>query len=206
MKITMTGLEDVRAVLEPELFQRAFRATVNDMIKKGRTKTSTTIREKYTVKAAVLKSHMSMQLVSPAKPTGWIRVDGPTMALTSFAGTRQTATGVSVKIKKDGPRKVIKHAFIATVAKQKAGGAVSESTVAFQRDWRRHNPTAAVGSRVSKPWAALPRQYRYPVHHVSTIGPVGMFNQQYVDQVVQAMVDAEAQKDFERNYAFYASK
>ena len=185
--IEIRGLQVALATLDPQLVRRASVRTINDIVKKSRTTTTTEIRKNYTVKAAILKKHMTIQFATNSGRPGKLIVKGGRFALTSFEKTtwKPSFKGVSVKIKRDGGRYQIHHSFLATVTKGPAKG----QTWAFER-------IKKGGKRV----------WRTPIRHVTTLGPVEMFTQDRVDATVQALVDAEWPTGFRRNYADYASK
>jgi len=184
-RIELRGLNEALATLDPAIALKASVRTINELIKQSRTATSNEIRKNYTVKAAQLKKHMKTHLMSASGKPGKLVVTGNRFALTSFAATRQVKAGVSVKIKQIGSRKTIKHTFLTTVTKGPASG----TKLAFERVVRG-------GKRVG----------RLPIQHVTSLGPVAMFNQDRVDDVVQSLVDDKWDPVFRRNYAYYASR
>lgn len=88
-----------------------------------------------------------------AKISGNLSFKGKPVSLPTFKGTRQTAKGVSVQIKKDNPRWVWRHAFIRIVKNSKQA-------------WYRPTPPVR-SSRLYKVWkrsdkyGVLPHKYRY---------------------------------------------
>lgn len=87
--------------------------------------------------------------------TGRITSKGKPLGLCSFKGTAQRKKGVSVKIKVGGPRKTIKHAFIARTKHKRVAGEVEAKNVFFRVYKGLRQPV-----RKGFPYGALPDVYR----------------------------------------------
>lgn len=95
-------------------------------------------------------------------PNAALTARGRPVGLASFTGTRQTAKGVSVKVKK--MRAVLKHAFLATTK----GGAQN----VFWRAFKGPRAKGPVGRASKWPfqrlvYAALPKKFRLPVDRLA---------------------------------------
>jgi len=80
-----------------------------------KTEASRTIREELNLKAGAVSKSIHVGRASAGSPEASIRIAGKQVPLIGFIGTRQVRKGVSVKVKRSGSRKVIAHAFIATM-------------------------------------------------------------------------------------------
>jgi len=96
---------------------------------------------------------------------GSVRAKGVPVGLMSFSGTKAVKTGVSVKVKKGGARKILKHAFIG---KTRKGVKVEVGPVQMIQNvfWREYS-----GARKpfdpSFPYGRLPKHKRLPVERLS---------------------------------------
>lgn len=125
------GLDALIRTLDPRLVERAHVRATNRSLTKGRTDWSREIRKDYVVKAGdVKRSSRLLRLKAGARRAG-LELEGPSLPLKAFS-PRRTAQGVSVKIRKRDPRKVVKGAFIV----DSAGGHV------FQRSGAARLPIA----------------------------------------------------------------
>lgn len=194
--VDLRGLEAARAVVDPEIHRKAWRRTVNDLTRRSNTATAKQIRQRYTVKARELKRKTRVQLLTGSSETASIRVEGKRMGLLAFAGTRQVKAGVSVQIRRGGPRKVIPHAWID-----------AEKRNAWRRRWRRLHPDAPPApARPPAQYGRLPRVYRLPVERVTSLGPAEMFDHPNVYDEVEAVIDRDGHALYDRHYAYYAGQ
>ena len=106
---------------------------------------------------SILKAH-TMKLAAGFYSTGKPK------RLTSFSGTRQTKKGVSVKIRRDRPRKLLKHAFIATPKHiKRSTKAEGRGKQVFRRRYK--GPRKKV--RVGFSYGRLPVPYRYEIERLT---------------------------------------
>lgn len=132
-------------------FQKALmnagRSTVNKMLIQGRNAAQRKIRVIYNIKAKTLKDYTIMRRATNRVPEGMIIIKGRKLPLIAF-GARQVKRGTTVKVKKAGGRKLIRHAFIAEMPSGKV------------HVWMRRGPT------------------RLPIEGKFTISVAGMFENQ----------------------------
>ncbi len=196
--VEIRGIPEVMAVINPNVHEKAWRRTINDVTRQSATAASRAIRDRYTVKARALKKKMRVRVLTAGSRVAKIRVEGKRLGLLSFAGTRQVKTGVSVKIKRHGTRKVIRHAFIAA---PKGGRQV------FRRRWRREHPAEPTRPmRPSRQYGAMPRTYRLPIEKLTTIGPAEMFDHPRVYVEIERVVNEKAPELYQRHYRYYAGR
>ena len=113
----MEGLEELRRVLNPVLIRKAAPRAINKAAQLGRTAESKAVRVVYAITAKRL--NLDLEKVSgknratASKPRAVIRAVKRTKrnpGLQHF-GARQVRKGVSYRIRKDGGRKTLAHAF-----------------------------------------------------------------------------------------------
>jgi len=92
----------------------AARRTINKLIAKGKTNANRRVREIYYIKASDLNRQTKVTRANYSNMEATIKIKGRRVAVYAF-GARQTRTGVTVRIRRDRGRKLIRHAFIATM-------------------------------------------------------------------------------------------
>jgi hypothetical protein len=112
--VSLKGLETIKEAVDPKMMRAAIVAATNKVARMASTAASKAVRQDYAVKAGELRGAVR---VFPAKNRRGFRIEstiqvkGGRLPLIRF-GARQTKQGVSFKVMKTGPRKVIKGAFI----------------------------------------------------------------------------------------------
>jgi len=103
------------------------------------------------IKASRVKKDMSVYKATKTRLRGQVDSSGRPVGLTNFTGTAQRKSGVSVSVRKDTPRTILKRAFIAT--------GLNNNTHVFWRTWHgvKRDGVASVH------YAKLPRRYRLPI-------------------------------------------
>ncbi|MBF0395771.1 MAG: phage tail protein [Desulfobacterales bacterium] len=134
--------------------------------------TKTRIRKDFKISRASL-SNTSGKVVSKGKPVG----------LASFIGTRQTKTGVSVKVKKQGKRSVLKHAFIA------------KAKTAENVWWRKYSGTRKQ-FRPNFKYAKLPKKYKLPIQRLTGPRIQDIFAKDKVIKKVETKAKVRLDKNF----------
>ena len=89
------------------------RAT-NDALSGVKTQSAKLIGAKVTAKAAEIKKHFAVKKMTFAQMSAVIDCTGKPLALAKYS-VNKVKSGVSAKVKKANARKIIKHAFIATM-------------------------------------------------------------------------------------------
>lgn len=106
------GLDEALKALDPKQIEQAHVRATNRAIRKGRTEWNRAIRGDYAIKASdINKASKLMTARRGARRDAGIELMGPVLPLRDF-GAKQTAKGVTVRIRKKGSRKLIKGAFI----------------------------------------------------------------------------------------------
>ena len=117
MDVKLEGLDKVLAVLNPDIVTKATAATLNTLGEQLKTQTTKEVRQTYNVKASGLKSKLKTTKATWSNLKWSMEVPSDKRVNLIHFGARKVATGVSVKILKDGDRKVIKGAFIGNKGK-----------------------------------------------------------------------------------------
>lgn len=155
--VTMKGVPEVREMLKniEGGANKAIARALNKTVKSVSSDSAKKITEKLNVTQSTVKRDFKTYKATYTKLTAAVRAKGKPVALGKTLRVRQIQRGVSVMVKKDKPRKVIRHAFIAKIGKHKG---------IFQRDWTQkpgYNPVYPV--RQKGFYARLPRKYKLPV-------------------------------------------
>lgn len=187
MQLTIkTNFPQVQAQLDrlqKDVGELALARAITRTLEQGRTQVVRSITSEFNVKAKDVRETLRIQAAS--RKGGSFRIEGflesrskrgRATNLIRF-GAVQTKQGVRVKIKRGGPSKVIKGAFIANKGNS-AGGTV------FQR----------VGKD------------QLPIKAIQTIGVQQMFNAKRVKEVVVKLLETKFPEVFEREARFYIER
>ena len=111
--IEIKNLDGVKAFVDEKLYIRASKRALKESVRWLKKEIVKDVRARYNIKASVLKAKMKEKYGYVGSRYAWrLDVQGRPMSLTHF-GAKQTKKGVTVKIKKNIGRKLIRHAFIA---------------------------------------------------------------------------------------------
>ena len=111
--VNIDGLLELQKALNPASFRKALNRTVRRIGTRFRKTAVKGVRETYNVKAKKLKQYIKTRTHYGKEGAEWrFYVSGKPLSLIHF-GARQTKKGVSVKVRKDRGRRVIKGAFVA---------------------------------------------------------------------------------------------
>lgn len=135
-------------------FPRVLTRAVNKTLLGVRTDATQEIYNLLNLTKKRIRKDFSITKMTWSSPVARIASTGKPVSLTTFAGTRHVKTGVSVKIKRTGARKVIRHAFVEEVKGAKQ---------AFRREYRGTRAPFRPGFA----YARMPRTYRYPIHRLT---------------------------------------
>ena len=110
LKVEFKDFDEFKKILSNEVFMNVYKRSIKRTVTKFKTTTSKEVRKTYNIKASELKKAVTLKKedVYSYKYT----IKSPRIGLEKF-GARQTKTGVSVRVRKDRGRKVIKGAFLA---------------------------------------------------------------------------------------------
>lgn len=195
---------NVKAMLEgvkngvPKVMKRAVDLTM------GTVKT-TVSREAGKVLNALqrdIKGNIGVRKYDTAAASGCVTIVGASLPVSIFK-PKQTPTGVTVKIKKEGGYKLIKGAFIATMK--------SGHTGVFWREW--HGKSA---SKSGKRWAkgiprrvnpkTIPKDWRLKMHEIFTSSLPDVIGDTMPMAAILADAETNLQKNIEHELDYELSK
>ena len=128
-------------------FRSAARSALNKLIIRGRKVATQKVREVYNIQARLLKDRTKVYKATNQRPEASLVIRGRRMPLILF-GAKQSRRGVSVRVKREGGRKLISGAFIATMP-----------------------------SGTPQVWMRLGKS-RYPIRMLWTVSPAKMFEKE----------------------------
>ncbi len=144
---------------------------VNRTLTSVRAQCARKIGEDITPKISTIKAHIKQKKAYKTNPIGWLECSGRPLNLIHYRA-RQTKKGITVQVKKNKPRALLRHAFIADIG----GGKVYRNDPRFsgttqskkgpQVYWRKYSgprKPATPGRR----YAALPYEYRWPLKNLT---------------------------------------
>jgi len=109
LKVEFKNFDEFKKLNE-KVFKQTYQRSIKRTVTKFKTTTTKRVRETYAIKAKDLKKTITLKKENDYKYK--FVVKSPRIGLEKF-GARQTKQGVSVRIRKDRGRKVIKGAFLA---------------------------------------------------------------------------------------------
>ena len=137
---------------------RALSSGVNRVLSGTRTDMAReTYKQLALKKKRILKDIWIAKEASPSDPTGIVMTEGRPINLSQYNAS-EVKKGLKVRIYRNEPRKLIKHAFLAKVK--------NPDNEIYELAFWRKNEEGHVGTRRRKPWmryGKLPREYRLPV-------------------------------------------
>jgi hypothetical protein len=169
--------------LHKDVSEPALVRTVNGLLRQGKTRMQRAIVAEFNVKPAIVRESLKVKLASRGGGlftiSGFLESPskkGRSRNLIHF-GARQTKRGVSVKVKRTGPRKLIPGAFIIHKDNQYGG------TVMIRRG-----------------------KARLPIDSRQTIDVAQMFNTKRVNELVVRFMEAKFPEVFAREAKFYLDR
>lgn len=145
----MAEVRKALARLDGSEANKAMARGINKTMTGVRTDGVKIIKDHYVLTASAIRKSWNIRKALFRDPHGVVSSKGTFIRLKEF-GARQTQTGVSVKVLRKGPRKVVKHAFFATLKQNKQ---------VYWRKWSGPRKAKKPGMAYGK----LPLAYRFPV-------------------------------------------
>ncbi|MFP4146586.1 MAG: phage tail protein [Halorhodospira sp.] len=114
MRMTIEGrsLDDLAEVFGEELVERARTGATNRTLTRLRTEANREVRKVYTAKSRDVRKALRISRASRGRAAGYLIAEGPRIPLHSFQ-PRQTRKGVTVRVRRDSGRSLIRGAFKA---------------------------------------------------------------------------------------------
>ena len=178
--------------MQSDIANKAMASALNKTVAQAKTAMSREIREEFTISASKVNEalrinraratggqfNLEASLESPSKR-------GRSLNLINFA-PRQTARGVTVKIKKGGPRKLLRGAFIG-----------NDGRTVFVR-------TGGAKRRMSKGFNT--GKMREPIKALQTIDVAGMFNTKRINAKVVRFIEEKFPAIFANEAKFFTNR
>lgn len=111
MQFEIKGLKELREALDPKRYKKIATRVLNKLGSQGKTAISREVRNTYNIKRDRLDSGFYMRRATWENLAVLLRYSGRTPGLQRF-DARRTNRGVTVKVKKQGGRKVVRGAFM----------------------------------------------------------------------------------------------
>jgi hypothetical protein len=119
IKIRVTGLDDIRrklSGLQADIKRTVIPMALNETIRTARADMVRQTTARYALRAAFVRAKLRLQRASRSSPTAILAADGKkALNLIRYdpKKVKRTPGGLSVKVRKDGGRKLVQGAFIA---------------------------------------------------------------------------------------------
>lgn len=170
---------EFKATTSGKVRKATYRA-LNRALDKAATETSRQIRKIYNVRDRAVKRAMKKRRAHAKSLFARLTIEGARIGLIEFSA-RQTKPGVTVQIRKDGGRKLVKSAFINT------------------RRWRSWQDGAeqshrGVFRRVGKE--------RYPIRYLRSVSIPQQFANKAVLEAIQSIAVMTFEKNFEQQMGY----
>jgi hypothetical protein len=140
-------------------YPKVISTAINKTLTTVKTQATARIGNELNLKAARIKEDISLQKANYGKLSGAFISTGKPVGLIQFTA-RQTAKGVSFKVKRTGARTTLKHAYIG---KGKGGG--------LHVFWRKNRMPGTgkfpVGKKSKAPWQKMPKKFSKPVERLT---------------------------------------
>lgn len=166
MKVDINSAEmaDIKGLLKNIESQspKMLRMVINKGVTGGRTEAVSAIYEDLNLTKTRIRKDFTMKKMFVKDSSAWLKSKGKPIGLGEFSPT-QKKDGVTVKIKRKGKRKLVKHAFMPSLRTGTAQVTGRQSRV-FMRYYRYEDEGPYVGMRKGfskRHYASLPSKYRY---------------------------------------------
>ncbi len=141
----------------------AIARALNKGISHGKTQAVKAIGQYLTLKAARIKQDFTVRKAKKSDTSGAIIATGRPVGLLNFMA-RPRKDGYSVKVKRRGPREVLKHAFRASTTNVKNGGGTYTTEHLW---WRQYSGSRSQGPPMPPGfYARLPERFRHPLQRL----------------------------------------
>lgn len=187
IKIDTSDFANVKKALyeSPAAANRVISRSINKTLTSVNSKAAKLVADSYNLTQKRIKQDFSTIKSTVSNIRGVWSSTGEPIGLTSFKGTRPVKKGVSIKVMKNKPRTILKHAFIARI-----GG---KDNVFWRED------VYGRPQRPNFPYGVLPKHYRLPIEirkgpriedELSKDKTIGEL-QNHADERLQTIIDQE---------------
>lgn len=195
MEVTfdIKGIGIVEAMFNGKEITQAVTRSLNRAANAGKVAGTRKIREEYNIKAKDIKKTIKVKKARYGTLEAEIAIESKPIPLKYF-GARQTSKGVTIKIKKKEPRKLIKHAFISGYAPVKIGK--NRYRMKKVKDW------GGGHVYIRKPGQGR-KLFKMSTEHINI---PDLFSYKPINDVVMSRISGVFEKEFWHNYEFYLSR
>lgn len=191
VKIKLEGIDKALAALRPELYQKAMRRTLNDLMTRSSNTAKKQVRERYNIKAKQLNRYIKVRKASgnnlEARLSAMSRdaslfhfINKSSISSSITAKKRNGRRPVKVKVLKQGDTHTLRHAFVMIGNNGNIG--------IFER---------VLGEKSSTG--------KDKIRRLNTSGPAKMFDKAGVP-AMQKYVDENTTRIFQQNFDYYIGK
>ena len=166
------SVDSARAI--SQAMKRAAAAAINKSLKSASVQAGRRVRQVYNIKARDLKPYIKYSRANQYKLTGQVGIENRRLPLKLF-GPAEHPRGITVRIRRDRGRVLVKHAFVAAV-----GGKLNIYTRAKKN-----------GKRV----------WRLPIKVLNTVSPGKMFEKEG-EKVIEEYLQKNYRRIFEHELDF----
>lgn len=189
--VKLEGLDKALASLRPDLYQKAIRKTINDLMTRSSNSAKRKVRERYNIKAKQLNRYIKVRKASgnnlEAKLSAMSRdaslfhfINKGSISSSITAKKRRGRRPVKIKVLKKGGTHALRHAFVMIGKSGNIG--------IFER---------VVGKKSSTG--------KDKIRRLNTTGPAKMFDKAGVPEM-QKYVDDNTARIFQQNFNYYIGK
>lgn len=195
LEIDRVSLLNAQASLRkiPKGVERVTVRAVNKTLTGVRTDSVKEIQKVITPKAAVIRKTLSIQKATVSRMSGRVESRGKSLGLIHFRA-RQIKKGVTVQVKKQNRRKLVKGAFIA------------ESNKARNVFWRYYHTGKPKPVKPRVRYAALPAVYRLPIQRLTGLSVPDVMGDDKVMREIQKKAGVRLQKNFSHEVSYMLGK
>ncbi len=194
MEVTfdIKGIGIVEAMFNGKEITQAVTRSLNRAANAGKVAGTRKIREEYNIKAKDIKKTIKIKKASYGTLEAKIAIEGKPIPLKYF-GARQTSKGVTIKIKKKEPRKLIKRAFIGGYVPKRVNGRLRMVKVS---GWGGGHVYIRKPGERRKPFKMTTEHINIP----------DLFSYEPINDVVMSRISEVFEKEFWHNYEFYLAR
>ncbi len=189
--IKLDGIDNVIAAMRPELYRKAVKKTINDLMTRSSNAAKRKVRERYNIKAKALSRYISVRKASGSNYEAKISVNSRRVSLFHFINKGSISSSITtkkrigkrpvkVKVLKQGGAHKLRHAFVIIGKSGNIG--------IFER-------VVGVKSNTGKD----------KIRRLNTVGPAKMFDKVGVP-LMEQYVDENTQRIFKQNFDYYIGK
>jgi len=188
--IKLEGIDKALAALRPELYQKAIRRTINDLMARSSNKAKRDVRQRYNIKAKQLNRYIKVRkasgnnlearLSAMSRDASLFHFINKSSISSSLKSKRRGKRPVKIKVLKQGGTHALRHAFVMIGRSGNIG--IFERVVGVQSSTGKDK-----------------------IRRLNTTGPAKMFDKAGVP-AMQKYVEDNTHRVFQQNFDYYIGK